>query len=149
MGSSYGKVNTVMQISEVAGIVGLSAKTIRYYEAEGVIPEAARLANGYRIYDDSDVQRLRTVAAARSLDLPLEEIRELIELATGGEQPCSHLRTLAETRRELVRHAIDDLVALEAKLTDVIDRSRQVDRQSPIDQTSLCPVLETVSEQPA
>src|SRR5690349_9065640 len=105
MGSSYGKVNTVMQISEVAGMVGLSSKTIRYYEAEGVIPEAARLANGYRIYDDADAQRLRTVAAARSLDLPLEEIRDLIELAAGGEQPCSRLRTLAENRRDLVRRA--------------------------------------------
>lgn len=149
MGSSYGKVNTVIQISEVAGMVGLSSKTIRYYEAEGVIPEAARLANGYRIYDDADVQRLRTVAAARSLDLPLEEIRDLIELAAGGEQPCSRLRTLAENRRDLVRRAIDDLVALEAKLADVIDRSCQVDQQKPIGPTSLCPVLETVSEQPA
>lgn len=138
-----------MQISEVAEVVGLSAKTIRYYEAEGVIPEAARLANGYRIYDDADVQRLRAVAAARSLDLPLDEISDLIDLATGGEQPCSRLRTLAENRRDLVRQAIDDLVALEAKLTDVVDRSRHVDQQNPIDHTSLCPVLDTVTEQPA
>lgn len=135
-----------MQISEAVEVVGLSAKTIRYYEAEGVIPEARRLPNGYRVYDDRDLRRLRTVAAARALDLSLDDIRELIELASSGHRPCPRLRTVAEQRRDLVRQAINDLVALEERLTETIERSRQVDENRSLEPSTICPVLEAANE---
>lgn len=54
-----------MKIQELARITGVSAKTIRYYEEIGLLPEPARGENNYRQYDERDVERLRLVAGAR------------------------------------------------------------------------------------
>jgi DNA-binding transcriptional MerR regulator len=56
-----------MQINKLATQTGVSTKTIRYYEEIGVLPPAKRLPNGYRIYDESDLERLRLVNGARQL----------------------------------------------------------------------------------
>ncbi len=68
----------VLTISEVALGVGLSAKTIRFYEESGVIKPLARRDNGYRRFSKRDVQRLRLVKRARDLGLPLDEIRNIV-----------------------------------------------------------------------
>ena len=53
-----GKTQSV-RIGTLAQATGVSAKTIRFYKETGVLPPARRAANGYRQYDESDVQRLR------------------------------------------------------------------------------------------
>lgn len=69
---------TTQSISEVASIVGLSPKTIRYYESAGVIKTLERSDNSYRSFSERDIQRLILVKRARALGLPLSEIRNIV-----------------------------------------------------------------------
>jgi DNA-binding transcriptional MerR regulator len=48
-----------LAVSALADQVGLSADTVRYYERVGLLPEPARSASGYRLYDQTAVGRLR------------------------------------------------------------------------------------------
>ena len=54
-----------MNISQAARQTGLSAKQIRDYEKQGLLPQAARTAAGYRNYGDNDLQRLHFIRHAR------------------------------------------------------------------------------------
>lgn len=67
-----------LRIGELARRSGVTAKAIRFYEARGVLPPAARGPNGYRLYDDQAVEMLRFVRQAGRLGLRLGEIREAI-----------------------------------------------------------------------
>lgn len=69
----------VHQIGEVAKAVGLSLRTIRHYDEEGVVVPSGRSAGGFRLYTDQDIDRLRQVKRMRPLDLSLDEIRDLLE----------------------------------------------------------------------
>ncbi len=60
-----------MRIGELAARSGLTAKTIRFYEQAGVLPEPARQPSGYRSYDDTALDRLRFVRAAQAAGLTL------------------------------------------------------------------------------
>ena len=60
-----------MKIGELARASGLTTKTIRYYELEGLLPRPPRTATGYRMYASGDVQRLRFVASANRVGLTL------------------------------------------------------------------------------
>lgn len=106
-----------LRIGELAAELGLNPKTIRYYEEIGLLPAPKRAANGYRLYDATDNQRLRFIAKAKAIGLTLDEIREILTLRYRGESPCEHvlalldrklakvdqqLRALMEFRRELV-----------------------------------------------
>jgi MerR family copper efflux transcriptional regulator len=68
------------QIGEVAEMVGLSLRTIRHYEEVGLVPPSGRTAGGFRLYTDSDVERLRLVKLMKPLGFTLDEMRELLEL---------------------------------------------------------------------
>jgi len=107
-----------MRIGELATAVGVSAKTIRYYEALGLLPPPARTTAGYRTYGPADRERLHFIRTARDVGLTLAEIRAILDLRDGGQPPCIHvrellnrkiaaidvqLRALTAWRRELVR----------------------------------------------
>ncbi len=111
--------NILMRIRELADSVGISAKTIRYYEQIGVLPPPRRAANGYRIYDARDVARLRLVVGARRLDLSLDEIREVIAMRERGEAPCSTLLVRLQEKADEIAARVRELQELEKTLREL------------------------------
>jgi DNA-binding transcriptional MerR regulator len=86
-----------LRIGEIAERVGVNAKTIRYYEDIGLIPEPARRPSGYRVYADVDVERLAFIKGAQRFGLSLDEIREVLAYRADGEPRCEFV--LAAVRR--------------------------------------------------
>ena len=86
-----------MKINEVEAAVGVTKKNIRFYEEEGLITPSREPGNGYRSYSQADVERLRRIKLLRKLDVPLAEIREMLEgqrtLAEGMSQQLERLRS--------------------------------------------------------
>ena len=60
------------KIGELARHVGCRVVTIRYYEKEGLLRSPERTAGNYRLYDETDVERLRFIQRCRSLDMSLK-----------------------------------------------------------------------------
>ncbi len=85
-----------MKIGELASASGLTAKTIRYYELEGLLPRPPRTASGYRTYASGDLQRLGFVAKAKRIGLTLRQIKEVLLLNDRNEPPRAHVRTLLD-----------------------------------------------------
>ncbi len=81
-----------MQIGEVASRIGLSLRTIRYYEEVGLVAPSARSAGGFRLYTEGDVARLSLIKRMKPLGFTLEEMRDLLSVvdalgtATGAER---------------------------------------------------------------
>ena len=117
---AYGRAVTTYRISEAAQRAGFTASALRFYEASGLVPEAARTPGGYRTYDEAAVERLRFVHRARGLGLPLEEIRGLVQIWDAG--PCAPVQhSLAvhiAARRGQVQDRVGELQALAAQLRD-------------------------------
>lgn len=67
-----------MLIHELAKQTGLATKTIRYYESIGLVPPSPRTENNYRAYTSGDADRLRFIAATRSLGFSLNDIAEFM-----------------------------------------------------------------------
>ena len=65
------------RIGEVAQRVGLTERTIRYYEELGLLESVKRLEGGTRVYTDDDVRRLKFIRKLKTLGLSLDEMREL------------------------------------------------------------------------
>ena len=105
-----------MKIQEFAQVTGLSTKTIRYYESIGVLSSPKRMPNGYRDYNKQDVERARFVAGIRSLDLSLDEIKELLAMRDRREAPCRTLLHLIEQKANQIEERIRLLQQMEVDL---------------------------------
>jgi MerR family transcriptional regulator, repressor of the yfmOP operon len=109
---------TLLKIQEVAADTGLTTRAIRYYEEIGLLEPAARSEGAYRLYDASDLERLRFIRSLRDdAGFSLAQIGQLLE----DEQ--------ARERNRLRLHSTTDQVERRALLLDAIER---VDRQIEI-----------------
>ncbi len=105
-----------MQIQAVSKQSGVSAQTIRYYESLGVLPQPKRKPNGYRVYIEEDVARVRFVAGARRLGLSIDDVREILALRDTGEAPCSTVLAMLKHKADEIQQRISELHSLETEL---------------------------------
>ena len=119
-----------LTIGQVAKASGVATKTIRYYEHIGVLPTPGRAASGYRVYDQPGVERLRFVRRARSLGLPLQELKALMSTLNGEAQAAlrPRLRALVRTQLDAVTNQITELERLRWQLEHILQRMRTVHR---------------------
>ena len=110
-----------MKIGEFARRAGVPIDTVRYYERNGLLPEPARRASGYRDYDEDDVARLRFVLRAKALGFALAEVRDLAGLVRDAGSDAADLRAIAQARRAHIDAKLEELVRLRDALDAVID----------------------------
>jgi DNA-binding transcriptional MerR regulator len=108
-----------MRIKQFAQLTNFPAKTIRYYEGIGLLPPPERQKNGYRDYDETDVDRVRFVAGARSLDFSLDDIQEILALRERREAPCRVVLDLLQERADEISRRITELQRMEAELREL------------------------------
>ena len=120
------------QIGRVAEQLGLSIRTVRYYEEEGLVEPSARSEGGFRLYSDEDIERLEAIKRMKPLGFTVQEMRDVLDardrlaekpgddralarlsvLVSMAQQKTDKLRAQLETaeqfaqglRRELSRH---------------------------------------------
>ena len=73
-------MNRSLKIGELARRTQCPAETIRYYEREGLLPQPLRTAGNYRVYGHEHLERLAFIRNCRSLDMTLDEIRQLLRV---------------------------------------------------------------------
>jgi DNA-binding transcriptional MerR regulator len=98
-----------MRIQEVASEVGLTPRSIRYYEELGLLTPAARSEGDYRLYDASDLERLRFIKGLRDdAGFSLAEIAQLLEDEAARTRARARFRSSEDPteRRELVLESL-------------------------------------------
>jgi MerR family copper efflux transcriptional regulator len=105
-----------VRIGEAAAAAGMTTKTLRFYEQQGLLPPAHRCPNGYRDYPPETVARLEFIRRSKLAGLTLTQIREILRVRDAGQAPCAHVvAQLAQHLRELDEQ-IAELTALRASV---------------------------------
>ena len=123
-----------MNIGEAARASGVPAKTIRYYEAAGLIATADRTGGGYRVYTLADVFVLRFIKRARDLGFSVERIRRLLDL----------WQNKSRASRDVKRLALDNIAEITAKIAamrTVRDAVQELAVKCDGDDRPECPIL--------
>jgi DNA-binding transcriptional MerR regulator len=116
-----------MRIRELAAQTGTTTRTLRYYEAQGLLP-TGRSANGYRVYDEHHVRLVREIRSLQAVGFSLEDVRPFVECLLAGHEsgddcPASvdvYRRKLADLERHIteLRDVRDQLAERLADLGD-------------------------------
>ena len=107
----------LLRIQEVAASLGLTTRTIRYYEELGLLEPAGRSGGDYRQYDADDVERLRFIKGLRDdAGFSLAEIGQLLEDEAARARNRARFRSTSDTAER--RAIIDDALARTARQID-------------------------------
>lgn len=108
-----------LSIGQLARQADVAIDTVRYYERNGLLTPAGRLASGYRRYGATELKRLRFIRRAKALGFSLNDIRVLLTL--GDEHDVAEVKRVAQSKRgdieqriaelERIRDGLDTLIA--------------------------------------
>lgn len=138
----------LLKIGECSRLSGCPIRTIQYYEGRGLLEPASRTESGYRLYSEEEVARLKFIRKAKLLGLTLEEIRELVDMASGCHRG-EIMPRLQEVLDEKLRETEERIKALEAFRESLLYYHRQASGAEPEescgDGVSFCGCLEAVT----
>jgi DNA-binding transcriptional MerR regulator len=123
----------LMRIQEAAADVGLTPRSVRYYEEMGLLRPAARSEGDYRLYDETDLERLRFIKGLRDdAGFSLAEIAQLLEDEAARERghAAFHATTDPAERRRIL---CERVASFERQIQTL---QRKIDRlQAMVDDT--------------
>lgn len=116
------------QIGEVADRVGLSLRTVRYYEEQGLVVPEARTEGGFRLYTERQIDRLLLVRKMKPLGFSLDEMRTMFDARETLEDPASPEGSRAAARETIATFSaqVDERTA---KMRRVLEQSEQFARE--------------------
>ncbi|MCP5029717.1 MAG: heavy metal-responsive transcriptional regulator [Actinomycetia bacterium] len=130
-----------MRIGELACSVGVTSKTIRYYESIGLVADPARTSGGYRDYGPEAVERLQFIRDAQATGLSLAEIQSVLELKDAGASTCQHTRSLLERHLTEIDDQLERLMSARVELVALAERAGGLDPGQCTD-PNRCQVIE-------
>lgn len=69
----------MMTVNEVSKLTGVSIRTLQYYDTIGLLKPSGYTASGYRLYDDTALERLQQILLFKELEFPLKEIKRILD----------------------------------------------------------------------
>jgi len=109
-----------LRIGQVAQATGLPVKTVRFYSDEGLIHAVGRSEGGYRLFAPAVVAELGLIRALRTMDVPLPELKRILEVRRQGHCNCNALKSSIQTRIQSIDQRMTELVAMKAELAQLL-----------------------------
>ncbi|ETA79562.1 MerR family transcriptional regulator [Youngiibacter fragilis] len=114
-------------IQKLAGLAGISTRTLRYYDEIGLLKPLRTSSSGYRIYGEKEIVRLQQILFYRELGLSLDKIGEIVTSGSFDEGKAlqEHKRSLEERKKQIE----ELLVNVERSIEDYQGRIKMKDKQ--------------------
>ncbi|MEO6888241.1 MAG: MerR family transcriptional regulator [Ktedonobacteraceae bacterium] len=124
----------LLQIGEVATLLGISTKTIRYYQQIGLLAAPSRSTSGYRLYSASDLLRLLRIKRLRALGLSLERIKTALAIPAAEKAGAEYaLRSILQALEEDLSTQMQALEKQRAAIRKLLAQERLSTLEQPAD----------------
>ena len=135
----------MLTASVLAKRADVSLFTVRYYTRIGLLKPSRDIRNGYKVYKQSDKDRLKFIAAAKELGFTLGEIEDILSHAAHGNSPCPMVRDVVEKRVKENKEKIRELKRLQRRLESAAEMWKTMKNSEP-DGHSVCRLIESFAE---
>ena len=119
-----------MKVAELAKSLGTTADTVRYYSRLGLL-KPAKSVNGYKLYSNKEVSRLKFILSARNLGFSVVDIKEIINESEDGKSACPLVRSLIKERLEETEKQFQAMLALRGKMSSALSQWEEMEDKAP------------------
>ncbi|MDD4495164.1 MAG: MerR family transcriptional regulator [Eubacteriales bacterium] len=124
--------NELIKITDLTNQLGLSSRSLRYYEQVGLIESVRPAFEKYRFYDTENIERLKQIMVLRKMQIPVKDILRIYE--------SESMSVLVETFVNRI-HAIDDEIGTLAELKRITSEFLQTMQKNGVTKISALPLL--------
>jgi Cd(II)/Pb(II)-responsive transcriptional regulator len=133
-------MNRAFTIGALARDAECPPETIRYYEREGLLPSATRTAGNYRLYGPAHLERLVFIRNCRSLDMTLDEIKQLLRFRDEPQSECGAAHALIDEHIVHIGERIRELEQLQRQLQSLRHQCQ------PVGDAKKCGILDRLEQ---
>lgn len=109
-------------IKEAACMVGLTPRTLRYYESIGLLPKAERTSGNYRLFNVMDIIDLIRIKRLTGLGFDLQHVRQIMDDPTGPEAAAA-----LDAQKQFLTKQIDELQEKRTKIEEIQNAQAPLD----------------------
>ena len=126
-----------LTIGRLAKGAEVNVETIRYYQRVGLVIEPIKPLEGFRVYPNETINRIRFIKRAQKLGFSLQDIAHLLELGGGH---CDDVREQAEAKLGQIEAQIKDLQAMRRTLKKLITQCHSGTNRDQ------CPIVQSLAD---
>lgn len=108
-------------VKEVSNLTGISVRTLHYYDEIGLLKPTGKSEAGYRLYDDKALETLQQVLFFREFDIPLKEIKAIME------NPALDRNQILQMQRKMLTAKKERMERLIASIDDILKGENKMD----------------------
>jgi MerR family transcriptional regulator, Zn(II)-responsive regulator of zntA len=133
---------SLMTAQALADRSRVPVENVRYYTRRGLLKPVRHRKNNYRLYQESDIARLRFIRQAKNLGYTLKEIAGIFEQGKRGDSPCPMVREIIERRIADNRKRLDEMLGLQERMETALACWAEMPDKAP-DGHSVCHLIES------
>ncbi len=141
-GSSPGLQMTVRELAKRSDV---KSDVVRYYVRIGLLKPERDSNNGYKLFSEQDVMRIRFIRRAKQLGYTLKEIKQIFVESRSGRSPCAKVREFLERHIQENRVKLAELNALQKRMEQAIAQWENLPNEISAED-SICYLIETAAE---
>ena len=134
----------MLTVSELSKAAETTADAIRHYVRIGLLTPTRNPENGYRLFSDDDIKKVKFIRRAKGLGFTLNDIQTIFEHSNDGLSPCPAVREIIQQRIDENRSRLAELNALQKRMDDALDRWKSMPDGEP-DGDAICYLIESIN----
>lgn len=117
-----------MNTKQMEELTGITRQNIRYYERQGLLEPARDTGNAYRDYSGEDLRRLKLIKMLRMLDMPLKEIKEVLDGTLPLKEAAAKQQEALLQQQKQIQAAVEVCANIRKEKSEAIDVDSYLDR---------------------
>ena len=121
-------MNNLLNMKQCCEATGMSYETLKFYCNEGLVPNVKRAANNYRVFDEHDVNWIRSLSCLKKCGMSIQEMKEYLALCLQGQSTIpERMELLQKYKRNIharmaeFQESLDFIAWKESFYRDVLD----------------------------
>jgi DNA-binding transcriptional MerR regulator len=135
-------MNDMLIVSELSNAAQTTPDAIRHYVRIGLLRPSRDPDNGYKLFNQDDVKRVRFIRRAKGLGFTLHDIQTIFEHSNQGRTPCSEVRHIIRHRIDINRTRLSELIQLQLRMEDALEKWEYMPDGDP-DGDAICHLIES------
>jgi DNA-binding transcriptional MerR regulator len=131
-----------MFVNEIAQQTQIPAHVVRYYTRIGLLKPGRHVENGYKVFGERDIKRLRFIRKAKALGFTLNDIERILDEASHGKTPCPLVRVTLEQRIKENRRKLEEMMTLQHQMEKTLALWKNMPDAMPHGDT-ICHLIES------